>query len=106
VFSYVNHPETIEAMRLVRDTVHDQARLIESVQVDAQGLAEIWDEFLPDWFYQIGVFAQDYVESALDWIEDVWIRDGGNNPELRNVLETIRRLRSRIPDLHFPDLDE
>jgi len=91
-------------MALVRDTVRSQATLIEYYQPGAQGLSQIWDEFLPDWLHEVEAFAENYVTDALDIIEDVWSTSGANHAQLQSVLETIRRLRLQIPNMRFPDL--
>jgi hypothetical protein len=97
-------PDVHDAMVLVRDTVRAQTRIIENNQPGAQGLTDIWDEFLPDYLRQVENFAEDYVTGALTDIETIWNRDGTNNPLLRDVLETIRSLRRQIPDMKLPPL--
>lgn len=91
-------------MRLVRDSMRTESRLIESYQPPARGLEEIWDEFLPDWMHEVENFSESYVNDALDAIEAVWSSGGNNNPEQQNVLETVRRLRLQIPNMRFPNL--
>lgn len=104
VFSYANLPETTDALRLVHDTVRAQTRIIENNQPLAQGLTEIWEEFLPDYLHEVAAFSQNFAMDGLDMIEAIWNRDGRNNPLFRDVLETIRLLREEKDNMKFPDL--
>jgi hypothetical protein len=104
VFVYANVQETHDAMSLVHNTVRVQTRIIENNQVGAQGLTEIWEEFLPDFLHEVSANAQNYVRDALDGIERRWRRDGRNNPLLADVLRTVDLLRDQLDDMRFPDL--
>lgn len=105
MFPYANHPLMIERMQLVRDTVREQAELIELYQPEARGLAAIWEEFVPDWLEQVENFAQGFVADQLHRMEQWWTRNGRNNPRYNDVMATISNLRNQIPNMRFPNLN-
>ncbi|GIZ44487.1 hypothetical protein CKM354_000768400 [Cercospora kikuchii] len=92
VYDYSNHPRISSRMRLVRQLVERETRLIESYQPGALGLTDVWRTYLPDIMYEIEQHGYWWIDLELLHM-DLLARSKLNLPMYLQIMQEANAFR-------------
>ncbi|RWA12800.1 hypothetical protein EKO27_g2300 [Xylaria grammica] len=101
VFSYANDADVAMRIQNTDSLIRAQFAVIETYTQGGTGLSQLWGEFWPDYQRQVEIFAQEWVQSRITQMRQIYTQAQPAPQNRTSVLATLRQLESRIPDMTF-----